>query len=96
MSTCSFLKNNHAIFSNHVACLPAAIVGRLGTVPLGAVGLSNLLFFFCTVFFGFLQVVATPQVANAVAQDNMKKVTRLWCCLWASLDGIRSRLRVKR
>lgn len=73
-----------------MACLPAAIVGRLGTVPLGAVGLSNLLFFFCTVFFGFLQVVATPQVANAVAQDNMKKVTLLWRCLWGSLDGIKS------
>ena len=79
-----------------MACLPAAIVGRLGTIPLGAVGLSNLLFFFCTVFFGFLQVVATPQVANAVAQDNMKKVTPLWHCLSRSLDGIKSTLWVNR
>ena len=47
--------------------MPAAIVGRLGPAPLGAVGLSNLVFFFCTVFFSFLLVVTTPRVANAVA-----------------------------
>lgn len=49
---------------------PAAIVGRLGPEPLGAVGLSNLLFFFCTVFFSFLLVVTTPRVANALASGD--------------------------
>lgn len=49
-------------------------MGRLGTVPLGAVGLSNLVYFFTTVVFSFLLVVTTPRVAAAVAQDNPKEV----------------------
>ena len=53
--------------------MPAAIVGRLGPAPLGAVGLSNLVFFFCTVFFSFLLVVTTPRVANAVAGGDSNK-----------------------
>ena len=52
-----------------------AIVGRLGTVPLGAVGLSNLVYFFTTVVFSFLLVVTTPRVAAAVAQDDFKEVS---------------------
>ena len=57
---------------------PAAIVGRLGAAPLGAVGLSNLVFFFCQAFFGFLLIVTTPRVANAVAGGNDAEVsTRL-------------------
>jgi len=53
----------------------AAIVGRLGTLPLAAVGLSNLLFFFCTVFFSFLLVVTTPRVASAVANQDLGEVS---------------------
>ena len=55
----------------------AAIVGRLGTLPLAAVGLSNLLFFFCTVFFSFLLVATTPRVASAVAKNELQQVTPL-------------------
>lgn len=50
-------------------------MGRLGTVPLGAVGLSNLVYFFTTVVFSFLLVVTTPRVAAAVAQDDLKEVS---------------------
>ena len=52
----------------------AAIVGRLGAAPLGAVGLSNLVFFFCQAFFGFLLIVTTPRVANAVAGGDDAEV----------------------
>ena len=61
----------------------AAIGGRLGTVPLAAVGLSNLVFFFCTVFFSFLLVVTTPRVASAVANEDLNEVlTQLSLCSW--------------
>ena len=49
-------------------------MGRLGAAPLGAVGLSNLVFFFCQAFFGFLLIVTTPRVANAVAGGDSAEV----------------------
>lgn len=52
----------------------AGIVGRLGTLPLAAVGISNLLFFFCTVFFSFLLVATTPRVASSVANNDLEQV----------------------
>ncbi|KAK9826249.1 hypothetical protein WJX74_002798 [Apatococcus lobatus] len=58
-----------------MAVVDTAIVGRLGTVPLGAVGLSNLVYFFTTVVFSFLLVVTTPRVAAAVAQDDLKEAS---------------------
>ena len=57
-----------------MTCWYAAIIGRLGTLPLAAVGVSNLLFFFCTVFFSFLLVVTTPKVATAVAKNDLQEV----------------------
>lgn len=56
-----------------VCAVRAAIVGRLGLVPLGAVGLSNLVHFFATVFFSFLLVVTTPRVADALAVSDTPK-----------------------
>lgn len=50
------------------------IVGRLGMHQLGAVGLSNMVFFFVTVFFSFLLVVTTPRVADALALDDRAQV----------------------
>ena len=50
------------------------IVGRLGMHQLGAVGLSNMVFFFVTVFFSFLLVVTTPRVADALALNNRREV----------------------
>ena len=52
----------------------AVIVGRLGMHQLGAVGLSNMVFFFVTVFFSFLLVVTTPRVADALAADDGEQV----------------------
>lgn len=53
------------------------IVGRLGMHQLGAVGLSNMVFFFVTVFFSFLLVVTTPRVADALAVDDRAQVQHL-------------------
>jgi hypothetical protein len=52
----------------------AVIVGRLGMHQLGAVGLSNMVFFFVTVFFSFLLLVTTPRVADALAIGNRREV----------------------
>lgn len=60
----------------------AVIVGRLGMHQLGAVGLSNMVFFFVTVFFSFLLVVTTPRVADALAVGNRDQV-RIGCLTYA-------------
>ena len=52
----------------------AAIVGRLGTASLGAVGLSTLLFVFSNLFFNFLTVVTTSNVAGAHAVSDEQEV----------------------
>ena len=59
----------------------AVIVGRLGMHQLGAVGLSNMVFFFVTVFFSFLLVVTTPRVADALAVDNRSQVQPLFLAI---------------
>eukprot|EP00208_Stichococcus_sp_RCC1054_P003768 CAMPEP_0206138982 /NCGR_PEP_ID=MMETSP1473-20131121/4236_1 /ASSEMBLY_ACC=CAM_ASM_001109 /TAXON_ID=1461547 /ORGANISM="Stichococcus sp, Strain RCC1054" /LENGTH=520 /DNA_ID=CAMNT_0053532579 /DNA_START=234 /DNA_END=1797 /DNA_ORIENTATION=- len=53
-----------------------AIIGRLGTAPLGAVGLSTLLFMFSNLFFNFLTVVTTSAVANAAAEKDTSEVSK--------------------
>ena len=67
----------------------AAIVGRLGTAPLGAVGLSTLLFMFSNLFFNFLTVVTTSDVANAAAQNDFAEVGSCSCLhlLWRTADS---------
>jgi hypothetical protein len=55
-------------------CGRAAIVGRLGTAPLGAVGLSTLVFNFSNFLFSFLMTVTTPRVAVAAASGNKAEV----------------------
>ncbi len=60
-----------------VPLMHAAIIGRLGTAPLGAVGLSTLLFMFSNLFFNFLTVVTTSAVANAAADGDTSEVRRL-------------------
>jgi Na+-driven multidrug efflux pump len=49
-------------------------VGRLGTASLGAVGLSTLLFVFSNLFFNFLTVVTTSNVAGAYAVSDEQEV----------------------
>ena len=57
-----------------VLSLPAAIIGRLGTAPLGAVGLSTLIFVFSNLFFNFLTVCTTSSVATAAAEKDTAEV----------------------
>ena len=52
----------------------AALVGRLGSAPLGAVGASTILHNFSGFLFSFLMVVTTPRVARAVANADMAEV----------------------
>ena len=63
----------------HPVCACAAIVGSLGTLQLGAAGLSNLVFFFCTVLFSFLLAVTTPRVAAATAENRGGEVGPCSC-----------------
>ncbi|KAK9908576.1 hypothetical protein WJX75_009869 [Coccomyxa subellipsoidea] len=58
-----------------MALIDTVIVGRLGMHQLGAVGLSNMVFFFVTVFFSFLLVVTTPRVADALALNNRREAS---------------------
>lgn len=61
----------------------AAIVGRLGTASLGAVGLSSLLFVFSNLFFNFLTVVTTSNVAGAFAVGDTEEASaNPHCPLW--------------
>ena len=71
------MRDRAGLRANCAAC--AAIVGRLGLVPLGAVGLSNLVHFFATVFFSFLLVVTTPRVADALAVSDTPKARPGFC-----------------
>ena len=61
----------------------AAIVGRLGTASLGAVGLSTLLFVFSNLFFNFLTVVTTSNVAGAFAVGDSEEASKnsTACCI---------------
>ena len=52
----------------------AALVGRLGSASLGAVGASTILHNFSGFLFSFLMVVTTPRVARAVANADMAEV----------------------
>ncbi len=54
--------------------MPAALVGKLGSGPLAAVGLSSALFNFSNFLFSFLMVVTTPKVASAVARNKLDEV----------------------
>lgn len=53
----------------------AALVGRLGTVPLAGVGCGTVVLVMCAVLFNFLLFVTTPAVARAVAQQNINEVS---------------------
>lgn len=67
---CLRCNNSHA----RVLSLLAAIIGRLGTAPLGAVGLSTLIFVFSNLFFNFLTVCTTSSVATAAAEKDTAEV----------------------
>ena len=54
--------------------LSAALVGRLGTTPLAAVGVSTMPIIFFGVVFNFLLFLTTPAVARAVAKGDTDQV----------------------
>ena len=56
------------------SCVPAALVGRLGSAELGAVGLSSLIFNLSNFLFNFLLIVTTPKIAAAVARSDTEAV----------------------
>ena len=63
----------------------AAIIGRLGTAPLGAVGLSTLIFVFSNLFFNFLTVCTTSTVATAAAEKDTAEVRLFMVSDWTEL-----------
>lgn len=67
--------------------LSAAIIGRLGTAPLGAVGLSTLIFVFSNLFFNFLTVCTTSTVAIAAADKDTAEVQYMFSELTDSMSS---------
>ena len=67
-----------------------AIVGRLGTEPLAAVGLSTVLYNFSNFIWNFLLYTTTPRIAAAVSKDDRAGVSKITSQgLWvASAIGI--------
>lgn len=56
---------------------PSGLVGRLGTEPLAAVGLSSIAFTFFAILFNFLIFVTTPAVAAAAARSDWDEVAAI-------------------
>ncbi|KAL4548701.1 hypothetical protein Ndes2526B_g01254 [Nannochloris sp. 'desiccata'] len=54
-----------------------AIVGRLGTEPLAAVGLSTVLYNFSNFIWNFLLYTTTPRIAAAVSKDDRAGVSKI-------------------
>jgi putative MATE family efflux protein len=67
-----------------------AIVGRLGTEPLAAVGLSTVLYNFSNFIWNFLLYTTTPRIAAAVSKNDRDGVSKITAQgLWvASAIGI--------
>lgn len=60
-----------------VSLIDTAFVGRLGTVPLGALGVSVAVFSIAFFLFNFLAFGTTPLIAGAVAQGNVEHAGRI-------------------
>ena len=54
-----------------------AIVGRLGTEPLAAVGLSTVLYNFSNFIWNFLLYTTTPRIAAAVSRDDKAGISAI-------------------
>jgi MATE family multidrug resistance protein len=62
-----------------------AVVGRLGEIPLGAVGLANALFFAFVMFGGGLVMGIDPLITQALGADESELAeSGLWQGLWLS------------
>ena len=89
-----------------MSLVDTSLVGRLGTEPLAAVGLSSIMFTFFAILFNFLIFVTTPAVARAVAAGDRREASRvtargLWIAgvagtlsgvgLWVAAPGLAAR-----
>jgi len=89
-----------------MSLVDTGLVGRLGTEPLAAVGLSSIMFTFFAILFNFLIFVTTPAVARAIAAGDRREASRvtargLWIAgvagsicgvgLWVAAPGLAAR-----
>lgn len=67
-----------------------AIVGRLGTAPLAAVGISTVVYNFSNFIWNFLLYTTTPRIAGAAARGDKNEISRITSQgMWvASMIGI--------
>eukprot|EP00210_Caulerpa_lentillifera_P008059 g7695.t1 len=54
-----------------------AVVGRLGTLQLSGVGIGAVVFMFISSLFSFCQLLVTPEIAKANAQNDDEKVSKM-------------------
>ncbi len=81
---CVDITRDYTILKLKYWLMHAALVGKLGSGPLAAVGLSSALFNFSNFLFSFLMVVTTPKVASAVARnklDEVRPIAAMSACL---------------
>jgi putative MATE family efflux protein len=63
-----------------------AIVGRLGTEPLAAVGMSTIVYNFSNFIWNFLLYTTTPRIAAAVSRNDSASVSRITAAgLWVAV-----------
>ncbi|KAK4523281.1 hypothetical protein GAYE_PCTG50G1174 [Galdieria yellowstonensis] len=68
------------------ALVDTIYVGRLGSIPLGGVGLSNTIFGYFTFLFFFLVITTTSSVATAAAKNDKTEVSKIVChSIWIAL-----------
>ena len=60
-----------------VSLIDTAFVGRLGKVPLGALGVAVAIFSIAFFMFNFLAYGTTPLIAGALARDDREEVGRI-------------------
>ncbi|GJQ10761.1 hypothetical protein GpartN1_g2552.t1 [Galdieria partita] len=68
------------------ALVDTIYVGRLGSVPLGGVGLSNTILGYFTFLFFFLVITTTSSVATAAAESDKNEISKIIChSIWIAL-----------
>lgn len=63
-----------------------AIVGRLGTEPLAAVGMSTIVYNFSNFIWNFLLYTTTPRIAAAASRNDTERVSKITSAgLWVAV-----------
>lgn len=60
-----------------ISLVDTAFVGRLGAVPLGALGINTAIFALSFIVFNFLAYGTTPRVSHALGQNNRAEAGRI-------------------